>query len=544
MSTVSIYPARRILGVLPVLCVFFACAFPSDLAIAKTEGRRPNVIIILCDDLGWGDVRCFNPDGKIPTPTFDRIAAEGTKFTDAHSSSAVCTPSRYSLLTGRYNWRSSLQAGVLNGTSPSLIETGRDTLASFMKRAGFRTACIGKWHLGLNWAARDDKTAKAKGLAVDYTLPFSNGPTSLGFDTFFGISASLDMPPYVYLSQDRTTALPTETRDFPWIAPGNTSKRTRTGPAAPKFEAADVLADFTKHAIDFIREAAPESKKGCPFFLYLPLASPHTPILPLNEWQGRSRLNSYGDFVMQTDAAIGQILAALDESGQRNDTLLIVTSDNGCSPAAEMTQMIELGHKPCADWRGAKADIYEGGHRVPFIVSWPGHVKSGATSRTLIGLQDCFATIAEILGEHYSDRAAEDSVSFLPALMGKSAATRDNLVHHSINGSFAIRQGDWKLVLCPGSGGWSFPRPDQDDTSSMPRMQLFDLASDPQEKRNLQASHPQRIAEMTTLLERIVSEGRSTPGIRQSNTVSVDILRGIKLAQNPKPKKKNRASTP
>lgn len=507
---------------------------------------RPNVVIVLCDDLGWGDVRCYNPEGKIATPAFDRLAAGGVRFTDAHTASAVCTPSRYSLLTGRYNWRSKLQSGVLGGLSPRLIEAGRETIASFLGRQGYRTACIGKWHLGLDWVKHPDRSVNELGVesadqagSIDFSQAFGNGPTSLGFDVFFGISASLDMMPYVYLSQNRVTNQPTTTRDFPWAHPNDT-RRTRKGPAAPDFEAADVLPEFARRAGEYIRLAAADAKRGKPFFLYVPLPSPHTPILPGKDWFGRSGIGAYGDYVMQTDAALGTILDALEQSGLAKDTLVIATSDNGCSPEANYQQLATHGHNPSAHWRGTKADIYEGGHRVPFVVRWPARLPAGRTSSALVGLQDCFATMAEILGVKPVDNAAEDSISFLTAALGVPGPMRESLVHHSINGSFAIRQGDWKLALCPGSGGWSFPRPNRDSTAGMPRVQLFDLAHDPSEKNNLQGKEPQRVKELTALLERLVDEGRSTPGVRQSNTVPVSIWKAAEAAKKQESQKRKK----
>lgn len=528
-----------------IVAVIASIAF-TRLAAATGKPARPNVIIVLCDDLGWGDVRCYNPSGKIATPAFDRLASEGTRYTDAHTSSAVCTPSRYSLLTGRYNWRSKLQSGVLGGLSPRLIEPGRHTIASFLKIHGYATACIGKWHLGLDWATQADGKVNELGVEsaeqaknVDFTRPFRNGPTSLGFELFFGISASLDMMPYVYLSQDSVTTPPTETKDFPWGHPSDT-RRTRRGPAAPDFEAADVLPELARRAAEFIHHSARAAKQGKPFFLYVPLPSPHTPIVPGKDWFGRSGISAYADYVMQSDGALGTILEALAQTGLDKDTLVIATSDNGCSPEANYKQLEEHGHNPSAHWRGAKADIYEGGHRVPFVVRWPGRIRAGVASAALVGLQDCFATVADILGAPLPADAAEDSESFLLSATGASETGRVALVHHSINGSFAIRKGDWKLALCPGSGGWSFPRPNRDDTTHLPRLQLFNLASDPGEKQNLQAAEPEKVKGLTELLKSIVDAGRSTAGPTVKNTVPVDIWKATDAGRKPQTQKRPR----
>ena len=499
-------------------------------AAAAESSVRPNVVYILADDLGYGDVQCCNPDGKIPTPSIDRLAAEGMLFTDAHSTSAVCSPTRYAVLTGRYSWRSRLQKGVLGGLSPRLIEPGRMTVASLLKQHGYHTACVGKWHLGMDWVVKPGKEVSELNIEpreqvwnVDYSQPITNGPQSVGFDDYFGISASLDMVPYTYIENDRVAKLPTEDRDFPLML-GRERGRARKGPTAPGFEVEHVLPDLTRKAVEYIDGRAAAAKQGTPFFLYLPLASPHTPIAPTEEWQGRSGLNMYGDFVMQTDWSIGEVLKALDRHGLTGNTLLIFTSDNGCSPQAEFPDLLAKGHNPSHVFRGHKADIYEGGHRVPFLVRWPGRVPAGTTSDQLICHADLLATCADVLDFDLPNEAGEDSVSILPALLGQDEQPlREAAVHHSVNGSFAIRQGKWKLILCPGSGGWSAPRPGRDDTSGLPDVQLYDLSTDIGETKNVQAEHPKVVERLTALLDRYVAEGRSTPGKPQQNAVAVEI---------------------
>jgi arylsulfatase A len=506
-----------------------ARAAESDSArAAEPAAQRPNIVYILCDDLGYGDVQCFNPQGKIRTPHIDRLASEGMRFTDAHSGSAVCTPTRYGLLTGRYAWRSRLQQGVLGGLSPRLIEPGRMTVASLLQQRGYHTACIGKWHLGLNWVRLPGKSVAELSIEspqqvwnVDYAQPFTDGPRAVGFDYYFGISASLDMVPYTFLENDRVVALPTEEREFAMFL-GRDGATTRRGPTAPDFDAADVLPRLTDKAIEYIESRASQASGGEPFFLYLPLASPHTPILPTAPWIGRSGLNAYADFVMQTDHCIGQVLAALDKHGLAGNTLVIVTSDNGCSPQARFDELAAAGHHPSYPFRGHKADIFEGGHRVPLVVRWPGRVKPGSQSDQLVCLTDLLATCAELLGAKLPDDAGEDSVSMLPALLGTAQRPlREAVVHHSVNGSFAIRQGPWKLILCPDSGGWSAPRPGRDDTSGLPPVQLYNLQDDVGERTNLHDRHPEIVAHLTRLLERYVAQGRSTPGAPQRNAVEV-----------------------
>jgi arylsulfatase A-like enzyme len=490
---------------------------------------RPNIVFILCDDLGYGDVACNNPKGKIPTPRIDRLAREGMRLTDAHTTSSVCTPTRYGVLTGRYNWRSRLQSGVLGGLSPRLIEPGRMTVAELLRQNGYHTACVGKWHLGMKWPLKPgaegvgDRIEKGpEGWNVDYAQPITEGPNSVGFDYYFGIAASLDMVPYTFIENDRVTAIPTVEKAFPLMLGRDAA--TRKGPGAPKFEAVDVLPTLTRKAVEYIARRSEPSAGGKPFFLYLPYASPHTPIAPSPQWQGRSGLNPYADFVMQTDACVGEVLDALTQHGMARNTLVIFTSDNGCSPQADFPALREKGHDPSYVYRGHKADIWDGGHRVPFIVRWPGKVAAGTTSDQLVSLVDFTATCADILGVRLPDNAAEDSVSLLPVLLGKAdGPVREALVHHSISGRFSIRQGRWKLELCPGSGGWSPPRDPQAVKQGLPSIQLYDMELDVGEQHNVQAENPEVVKNLTTILERYVAQGRSTPGTPQKNDVPVDI---------------------
>jgi hypothetical protein len=377
---------------------------------------------------------------------------------------------------------------------------------------------------------------------VDYGQPIVGGPTTVGFDRYFGISASLDMVPYTFIENDRVTVVPTVEKQFPLML-GRTGGITRKGPAAPQFEAEEVLPTLTRQAVDYITERAGDAKSGKPFFLYLPLASPHTPILPKEEWQGKSGLNPYADFVMQTDMALGQVLDALDKQGLEESTLVIITSDNGCSPQAKFEELIPKGHNPSYVFRGTKADIYEGGHRIPFLVRWPGHAKPMTKSDQTICLTDFLATAASVLDAKLPADAAEDSVSFLPALLGKAdRALREATVHHSIHGAFAIRQANWKLCFCPGSGGWSDPRPGRDGTAGLPAVQLFDLAADIGEQHNVEAQNPRIVQGLTGLMETYVARGRSTPGEPQKNAVAVDFHRGEHVSPMPaKAKSKARA---
>ena len=519
---------------LPLLSTFLFVAFAG-------AAEKPNFIFILADDLGIGDVRCFNAEGKIATPNLDKLAAGGVKFTDAHTPSAVCTPTRYGVLTGRYNWRTTLQSGVLGGLSPRLIEQGRVTVAQMLKDQGYATACVGKWHLGMDWAKHAGKEVETLNIekpdqvwSVDFAKPIANGPTTVGFDYYYGIAASLDMVPYTFIENDRVTVVPTKDLAFPMMTDRENGGMTRKGPAAEGFEAVDVLPKLAAKAAEWIGKSA---KAGKPFFLYLPLNAPHTPINPLPEWKGKSGLNAYGDFVMQVDAAVGGVLDALEKSGAAKNTFVVLTSDNGCSPSAKFEELLAKGHNPSAGFRGHKADIFEGGHRVPFIVRWPEKVKAGGSSAQTVCLTDFMATAAEITGAKIPATVAEDSISFLPVLLGTDGPRRTALVSHSINGSFAIREGNWKLCLCAGSGGWSAPKPGSPAEKDLPADQLYDLTADRGEQKNVAAEHPEIVQRLSALLDKYIADGRSTPGDAQKNAVEIHVRKEAKVG-----KKKNAAA--
>ncbi|MHC4944038.1 MAG: sulfatase-like hydrolase/transferase [Planctomycetota bacterium] len=505
-----------------------AFSLPGWSNVAESGEQPPNIVYIIADDMGYGDVGCLNQEGKIPTPHMDKLASEGMIFTDAHSGSAVCTPTRYGVLTGRYSWRSRMKAGVLFGYSPPLLEKGRITVASLLKDHGYTTACIGKWHLGWTWQTLDGEkviTSGAKtGSNVDYSKPIIDGPVDAGFDYFFGISGSLDMTPYVYVENDRVTELPTET-----IEMKEGMAFFRGGPIAPGFKHEEVLPHCTDKAVDFIDRHAGSNREK-PFFLYFPLSAPHTPILPTEEFQGKTKLGPYGDFVSQCDYTVGRIMQALERHELKDNTLLIVTSDNGCSPMADFEHLESQGHDPSYIFRGYKADIFEGGHRIPFIVRWPDKVRAGTTCHDTVCLTDLMATAAEIVGAKLPDNAGEDSVSLLPDLFATAEGPiREAVVHHSINGFFSIRQGRWKLELCPGSGGWSEPRPEKAAMLGLPMMQLYDLQRDPGEQRNLQDQFPEVVHRMINLLQGYVDRGRSTPGAPQKNDGDPDIWKALSL---------------
>ncbi len=480
---------------------FYGCG----KAQTKKVESKPNIIFILADDLGYGDVSSYNKDSKIKTTNIDKLASEGVLFTDAHTSSSVCTPTRYGILTGRYNWRSKLKKHVLQGYSPALIPKDRTTIAGLLKSNGYNTAAIGKWHLGWDWA----NIEKGKD-SVDFSKKIKNGPTSNGFDYWYGFNGSLDMTPYVWVENDQATMVPTKFTE-------NTDDQGmwRKGLTSDDFVHEQVLPEITTRTVDFISEHA---KSDQPFFMYMPLPAPHTPILPTDEFKGKSGLdNPYGDFVLMVDWVVGEVMNALEKQGIADNTIIVFTSDNGCSNKADYEQLATKNHDPSYVFRGHKADIFEGGHRVPFIVRWPEKVKS-AKSNQLVCTTDFFITIADALDMKIADNIAEDSYSFLSALgVESSFPKRESIVHHSINGSFAYRKGDYKAIFCPGSGGWSFPRPNDKAIDSLPKFQLYNLSNDIGEEHNLQDEKSELLELYRKELSQIVLNGRSTEGAKQNN---------------------------
>ena len=482
----------------------------------SSYAKGPNIVYILADDMGVGDVHALNPEGKITTPHIDRLTTNGMHFTNAHSSSSVCTPTRYSILTGRYNWRTRLSDGVLWGYSQPLIKPDEMTIGRMLQKEGYATACIGKWHLGMDWTLKegglaDTQTDQAP-WSVDYTKTLTNGPTTRGFDYFFGISGSLDMFPFVYIENDRMIGIPTVDK-----------KIFRTGPAEKDFEGVDILPKLLEKSVAYIDEQSQDKTK--PFFLYFPLPAPHTPIVPTPEWQGKSNINAYADFVMQVDDTVGQVVEALKRNGVLEKTLIIFTTDNGCSPQANFPELKKAGHSPSHVYRGHKADIFEGGHRVPYIVQWTGKIEPGTHSAHPVCQSDLMATVADMLNIRLKKTDGVDSFTTLPILTKKSSkkALREYTVHHSINGSFAISHDDWKLALCPDSGGWSAPRPGKSDTSKLPPMQLFNLKEDVSETTNLATAHPEKVKALQAILQNYVDRGRSTPGKKQLNDRPIEI---------------------
>lgn len=483
------------------LAVLGSCAQPQ-----AQEPKKPNIVFIFADDMGYGDVSALNENSKIQTTNIDRIAHEGVTFTDAHSSSSVSTPSRYSLLTGRYNWRSTMKSGVLMGYNNALIAPDRKTIANVLQGQGYQTACIGKWHLGWDW-----NNIEAGPENVDFSKPIANGPTTRGFDYFYGIIASLDMAPYVYVENDMPTALP----DRETVNDG--MKYWRKGPTASDFDHEQTLPNFINRAVSYIHDKSKEDK---PFYLYLPLPAPHTPILPIKEYQGKSGLNPYGDFVLMVDDMVGKVMKALKDAGVEENTIIVFSTDNGCSPQAKFDELQEKGHYPSYIYRGHKADLFDGGHRIPCVVRWPARIKPHVVDQTIC-LTDFFATFAAVADYRLKDTEGEDSYNILPLLLDEkeSNVIREATVHHSINGEFTIRKGDWKLLLSPSSGGWSFPKPGTDDEviKTLPLVQLYNMKEDPAETNNVYAEHPEIVKDLKDLMVKYVKDGRSTPGAPQKN---------------------------
>ena len=510
-------PLKHLLFLLCCVQLLFGCNREPE------SGSAPNIIYILADDLGYGDLSFLNAESRIQTPHLDQLAANGLHFTDAHSGSAVCTPTRYGILTGRYAWRTPLKQGVLWPYDPPLIQADRLTVAEFLRDQGYATACIGKWHLGWDWTltngglARDslqglgfDRAARLRiEQSVDFSQPVKNGPITHGFDYYFGDDVP-NFPPYTFIENDRLLAFPDQVK--PDTLFGN------PGRMSAEWDLEAVMPAITQKAVDYIAEQSKDNDQP-PFFLYFTLTAPHTPIAPSDEFKGTSRAGAYGDYVQQVDWTVGQIMQALREARITDNTLVIFTSDNG-SPAREGVKMagavssvLKYDHHPSYHFRGTKADIWEGGHRVPFIVHWPNKVEAGTVSGQTICHTDFMATCAAITGRPLPVNAAEDSYDISPLFSDPQLEMpiREATVHHSGNGTFAIRKGPWKLIDGAGSGGWSRPNDAQALQEGLPAVQLFEMSTDVGEQVNVQAEYPEIVRELRELLERYKQNGRSVP---------------------------------
>ncbi len=450
--------------------------------VSATQPRKPNIIVILGDDVGYGDVGCYGAT-KVKTPNVDRLASEGVRFLDAHTPSAMCSPTRYGLLTGRYAWRGRLKRWFCMPNDPLLIERDRPTVASLLSAAGYRTGYVGKWHLGFGTTC------------PDWTGTLAPGPLEVGFDYYFGVPVSNNSAPFVYVENHRVVDAPEAI-----ARQGGATTSRHTSPLKRKPD--HIALTQTAKAVQFI-----ERNRAGPFFLVLATCNVHIPLIPHRRFRGTSQAGTYGDFLQEFDWTVGQVTETLDRLALTEHTVLIVTSDNGA-----MRFGTKYGHRSCGALRGQKSDIWEGGHRVPFVARWPGRIKGGTISREVICLTDLMATAAAIVGLDVPDGAGEDSYNVLPALLGerRDEPIREATVHHSGAGMFAIRQGRWKLVLGRGSGGISSPRwftPPADQ----PQGQLYDLVEDPSEQANLWAQQPQVVGRLTKLLDRYRKDGRSRP---------------------------------
>lgn len=489
----------------------FAASAWAVVGVAAEPARRPNVVLLYADDMGVGDVAAANPDSKIPTPHLDRLAREGTRFTNAHSSSGICTPSRYALLHGRYHWRKF--HGIVNAFEPPVLDPERTTLAELLTSQGYRTACIGKWHLGWDWEAirrpgaeprREGRQTVYGPEAFDWSRPVPGGPLDHGFDSYFGDDVP-NFPPYAWFEDDRVVTPPTVELAVAGT-PAEGAWEARPGPAVAGWDFHAVMPRLTDRAVEWIGR----QDRGTPFFLYFPFTSPHAPIVPAAGFAGRSRAGGYGDFVMQTDAAVGAVLAALESRGLLDDTLVIFTADNG--PESYAYERVRAhGHRSMGPLRGVKRDLWEGGHRVPFLVRWPGRVPAGRVEDGLLSQIDLFATIAGFIGATIPPgdgpaASAEDSIDQRACFTGTGPSCRDTLVHNTNADGYAIRHGDWVLIDAK-SGGVTRVPPWFDEahgyTAGDAPGELYDLRADPGQHRNRYADEPGRVADLRRRLQAI-----------------------------------------
>ncbi len=484
---------------------------------ATAADERPNIVIILADDFGVGDIQAHYPDNKIATPHLDRLVRQGMSFTDAHSPSAVCSPTRYGLLTGRYSWRTRMQEWVIAAYEPPLIAADRPTLPKLLKQAGYQTACIGKWHLGWNWpgpqASRmTEERNGQKDLSWDFTKAIQGGPTQRGFDYFFGVDLP-NMPPFCFIENDRVTVQPTAQYRLDPSEGVILPKGFVGAPMAPGWKLRDILPEITRRAVEHIHEQAAKDE---PFFLYFSQTSPHEPISPSEKFAGKSGIAPIADFVMETDWSAGQVIKAIDDAGIADNTLVIFTADNGHSHYTGWQDLIEAGHQPSGPYRGHKGDIWEGGHRVPLVLRWPRHIAAGSSNEQMVSLTDLFATCAEITGLGLPSNGAEDSISFLPAALGReNGQVRTSLVNHSNHGEFAWRDGPWKLVFKKSVRKLDAAR------GKATLVELYNLEEDIAEETNLASEHPEIVERMTAGLAEVIARGASRHGLESANDTEV-----------------------
>ena len=499
-----------------IICSFSLLSTVVVSCDERKISKRPNIIYILADDMGYGDVSAFYPKGKITTPHIDRLTSQGIHFTDAHASASVSTPSRYGILTGSYAWRYLPTSGAgIRGYGPPLLDSSKLTVASLLKGKGYTTAVIGKWHLGLDWQMKDGRefsdlrprmkdgilVTESAADIIDFSKPPKNGPLKFGFDCSYILPASLDFDPYCYLRNDTLTAPITRFTEGNDLDTDATEAFWRPGPVAEDFDIRDALPNFTRQAVQYIHEKAAKKQ---PFFLYFPMPSPHTPWLPSGEFTGASGAGKYGDYAAMTDYMVGQILQAVKNAGIEENTIIFFTSDNG--PYWRANRIEKYGHRSAGDFRGMKADAWEGGHRVPFIVKWTGHIKAGSVSDALTSHVNLMATVADVVSFDPARLTCKDSYSILPVLLGKSTEVPNQkaIVHHSSRGIFAVRTSVWKLIQGKGSGGGSTSA--AEDALMQEEGQLYNMNNDPSETNNLYSTRKDIVQNLSKLLEDIKNQ--------------------------------------
>lgn len=483
------------------------------LTTQNVQAARPNIVILYADDMGYGDLGVQNPESRIPTPHLDRLASQGARFTDAHSSSGVCTPSRYALLHGRYHWRKF--HGIVNSFDQPVLDAERTTLPELLKTKGYKTACIGKWHLGWDWnAIKRPGATPAKGAgktpggfapdAFDWSKPIPGGPLSHGFDYYFGDDVP-NFPPYAWFENDRVITEPT----VPLSTPKPTAEgawEARPGPSVKDWDFWAVMPKLTEKAVEWIGQ----QKQDEPFFLYFPFTSPHAPIVPTQDFVGKSKAGGFGDFVTQTDDTVGRVLRALQEGGFAENTLVIFTADNGPEHYA-YDRIQKFQHRSMGPLRGLKRDLWEGGHRVPFVVRWPNKVSAGRVYGGILSQIDIYATIATIVEAEIPPGSAEDSYNQYSFLSGKTPSLRSTVVHNTNANGYALRHDDWVLIAAK-TGGVSKVPEWFDNANGYVRNphpgELYNLSNDLSQKQNLYAEQPDKVQELSTLLDQVRAKGQ------------------------------------
>ncbi|MCA9130534.1 MAG: arylsulfatase [Planctomycetales bacterium] len=505
------------------LRLFFTCLVVCWLGAscsANAAERPPNIVVILADDFGVGDIQSHYPTNKIATPFLDKLVREGMSFTDAHSPSAVCSPTRYGLLTGRYSWRTRMQEWVIAAYEPPLIAADILTLPQFLRDNGYATACFGKWHLGWDWIGPQQPTMHPlkrnfqKDLTWDFTKPVGGGPTARGFDYYFGVVLP-NMPPFCWIENDRVTVLPSDQYHYEAEDGFVVMPRVFEGaPMAPGWRFENILPELTQRAVDYIHQHAEQKQ---PFFLYFPQTSPHEPVAPSERFRGKSGIAPIADFIMETDWSAGQVIQAIDDAGLSDNTIVIFTADNGHSHYTGWEELVAAGHAPSGHYRGHKGDVWEGGHRVPLIVRWPGHVAVGSSSDAMVCLTDLFATCAEVIDQGLPRESAQDSFSFLSVATGHqaTAAERTTMINHSNFGEFAYRRDDWKLVYKLGEK-------DLEASRGRPTIaELYNLSSDASETKDLAGAMPDKLDQLTQELAEQIQSGATRPDAVGSNDCTV-----------------------